>query len=236
MPRGKKTVEEPSGDATPVKQLLKALEADRKRQQEEEKKRSEEHRELMQVLVGLAKGRGRTFKRDDASSEEESGTDAGGHSAGRAVVGKEPTLTKFSEKDTDVEHFLTGFERVATAYKWPDEMWVLKLVPLLTGRVLAAYANMDQEAAKDYGYVKKAILRRFDINKETYQQRFRTMKKAEIQSYIELGVQLKDLLRKWTAVAKDNPEELAEITVMEQLQNNMPRDLQVWIYERNQRQ
>uniref|UniRef100_A0A1X7UPP9 Uncharacterized protein n=1 Tax=Amphimedon queenslandica TaxID=400682 RepID=A0A1X7UPP9_AMPQE len=123
MPRGKKTVEEPSGDATPVKELLEALEADRKRQQEQEKKRSEEHRELMGVLV--------------------------------------------------------GFERVATAYKWPDEMW--KLVPLLTGRALAAYANMDQEAAKDYGNVKKAILRRFDINKETYRQRFRTMKKAETQ-------------------------------------------------------
>uniref|UniRef100_A0A1X7TB93 CCHC-type domain-containing protein n=1 Tax=Amphimedon queenslandica TaxID=400682 RepID=A0A1X7TB93_AMPQE len=111
-------------------------------------------------------------------------------------------------------------------------MWVLKLVPLLTGRALAAYANKDQEAAKDYGNVKKAILQRFDINEETYRQRFWTMKKAETQSYIELGVQLKDLFRKWTAVAKDNPEELAEIMVMEQLQNNMQGDLQVWIREK----
>uniref|UniRef100_A0A1X7VA14 SCAN box domain-containing protein n=1 Tax=Amphimedon queenslandica TaxID=400682 RepID=A0A1X7VA14_AMPQE len=115
MPREKKTVEEPSGDTTPVKELLEALEADRKWQQEHKKKCSEEHRELM---------------------------------------------------------------------------------------------------------------------RETYRQRFWTMKKAETQSYIEFGVQLKDLFRKWTAVAKNNPEELAEITVMEQLQNNMPRDLQVWICEK----
>lgn len=51
--------------------------------------------------------------------------------------------------------------------------------------------------------MKKAILR-FDINEETYWQHFRTRKKAETQSYIELGAQLKDLFRKWTAAAKDN--------------------------------
>ena len=173
--------------------------------------------------------RGKPSDSDHGSSEESADELT---TENRRVVGREPTLTKFSEKDTDIEHFLTGFERVATAYKWPEELWVLKLVPLLTGRALAAYANMDQDAAASYRNVKKAILRRFDINEETYRQRFRSMKKSETQSYMELGVQLKDLFRKWTATAKDNIEELVEILVMEQLLSDMPRELQVWIRQK----
>ena len=67
-----------------------------------------------------------------------------------AEATKEPTLAKFCETDTDIEHFLTGFERVARAYKWSEDMWVLKLIPLLTGRAMAAYSNMEQEMARDY--------------------------------------------------------------------------------------
>ena len=84
-----------------------------------------------------------------------------------AEATKEPTLVKVCETDTDIKNFLTGFERVARAYKWSEDMWVLKLIPLLTGRCMAAYANMDPEMARDYEEVKQAILHRFDINKET---------------------------------------------------------------------
>ena len=107
-------------------------------------------------------------EREDYSSSDETESELGEDKEVRGVGGREPVLMKFSEKDTDIEHVLTGFERVATAYRWPDELWVLKLAPLLTGRALAAYANMDQEEAKSYKNVKKAILRRFDINEETY--------------------------------------------------------------------
>ena len=61
---------------------------------------------------------------------------------------------------------------MARAYKWSEDMWVLKLIPLLTGRAMTAYANMDQEMARDYEEVKQAILHRFDINEKTYHQRF----------------------------------------------------------------
>ena len=44
---------------------------------------------------------------------------------------------------------------MARAYKWSDDMWV---IPLLSGRAMAAYANMDQEMEKDYEEVKQAIL------------------------------------------------------------------------------
>ena len=46
---------------------------------------------------------------------------------------REARLQKLTETE-DIEHFLTMFERVANAYKWPDDVWVLRLAPLLTGK------------------------------------------------------------------------------------------------------
>ena len=206
MPRGRKTkVTEPEAEGSPslVKELLEVMETERTRQMEEqrerEERRTEEHKELMRVLAGLMKKRVKRKlmeEREDYSSSDETESEPGEDKAVRGIG--EPVLMKFSEKDTDIEHFLMGFERVATAYRWSDELWVVKLAPLLTGRALASYANMDQEEAKSYKNVKKAILRRFDINEETYRQRFRSTRKTGPQSYVELGVQLKDLFRKWT--------------------------------------
>ena len=44
---------------------------------------------------------------------------------------KEATMKKLSEID-DIENYLTTFERVAMAFKYPEEMWSLKLALYLT--------------------------------------------------------------------------------------------------------
>ena len=54
----------------------------------------------------------------------------------------EAGLQKLTKTD-DTEHFLTMFKTVAKTYKWPDDVWVLMLSLLLTGKAQAAYANMD---------------------------------------------------------------------------------------------
>ena len=242
MPRGRKPkagVAEAEGTPTTMKELIDVMERKQTRYKEEEKereeKRSEEHRELMRVLTGLVKRKKKTKRTrrrasrrsdmeddgdgeedDSSSSSEAAESESEGVKEARKVGGREPVLAKFCEKEMDTEHFLTGFERIATAYMWPDERWVLRLAPLLTGKALAAYANMDAKAARSYQNVKKAILRRFDINEETYRQKFRSTRKTGSQSYVELGVQLMDLFRKWTVSAKDI-ESMTEMIVMEQL-------------------
>ena len=65
----------------------------------------------------------------------------------------EARLQKLTDTD-DIEHFLTMFERVANAYKWPNNVWVLKLASLLTGKAQAAYANMDSVKSQDFPEVK----------------------------------------------------------------------------------
>lgn len=107
-------------------------------QKEEEEKRAwlEQHEKekrewFEQIKSSLPNG-------DSASSE------TGEHGKPR-----EARLQKLTETD-DIEHFLTMFERVANAYKWPDDVWVLKLAPLLTGKAQAAYANMNSGKSKEF--------------------------------------------------------------------------------------
>lgn len=80
---------------------------------------------------------------------------------------KEPKMHPFKE-DEDIEHYLTTFERIALACRWPREDWGLQLVPLLTGKARAAYVAMDIEYAMEYDSVKEAILAKYEINTETY--------------------------------------------------------------------
>ena len=48
------------------------------------------------------------------------------------------------------------------------EHWSFKLAPQLTGKAQQAYAALQPDEAKTYEMVKVAILRRYNINEETY--------------------------------------------------------------------
>ena len=80
-------------------------------------------------------------------------------------------LTKLSEQD-DIEAYLTTFERMMAAHRVEEAHWAYKLAPQLTGRAQQAYAALPADQAGTYEVVKAAILRRYDINEETYRQRF----------------------------------------------------------------
>ena len=101
----------------------------------------------------------------------------------------------------------------------------------MAGKAQQAYTAMSPELATNYVEVKAAILRRYDINAETYRRRFRTAKKKEGEAYLELATRLIDLLKKWMSDCT-TVEEIKEKIVTEQLLNTMPRDLRIWVGER----
>ncbi len=79
-----------------------------------------------------------------------------------------------------------------TAHEVPENRW---LAPQLSGRAQQAYAALNSEAASGYTKVKEAILRRYDVNEETYRQRFRTA------SMNDMRVRL---TKKWTVIPSRN--------------------------------
>ncbi|KAI7812514.1 hypothetical protein IRJ41_003201 [Triplophysa rosa] len=143
---------------------------------------------------------------------------------------KEPKLEKFTEFD-DVEHFLITFERIAAACRWTKQDWAFRLLPLLTGKARAAYVHMDVDESLIYENVKSAILRKFEINRETYRQRFRLLDVEPFESPKELYVWLKEQYVKWMQPKGKNVEEIGEVIILEQYLQMLSPELQVWVRE-----
>lgn len=153
-------------------------------------------------------------------------------SAERSVMTrmKEPKLHPLTKED-DVEHFLTTFERMAAVCQWPEETWSIRLVPLLTGKARSAFVAMDSDDTEDYKKVKEAILKKYDINEETYRQRFRATDILPGESPKELYVRLKELFSKWIKPEQSTVHEISEVIIMEQFMRMMSMEMQVWIKE-----
>ena len=104
------------------------------------------------------------------------------------------TIPKLEDGD-DIEQYLTTFERLATAYRWPRAEWAVQLVPYLTGKARSAYVAMDVNESMDYDNVKEAILAKYEINEEMYRQRFREPHIQPGETPRELYHRLKDLYK-----------------------------------------
>ncbi|XP_073803618.1 uncharacterized protein [Danio rerio] len=143
-----------------------------------------------------------------------------------------PRLEKLNETD-DVEHFLVTFQQIAVACRWNRSDWVWHLIPLLTGKARAAYVNMEVTESADYDKVKSAILKKNDINVETYRQRFRSLAVNPSESPKELYSRLKELFTKWIQPKGKTVEEVSEAIILEQYLRILSPELQVWIRERD---
>ena len=150
--------------------------------------------------------------------------------SGRCRFFSEPRLEKLTESD-DIEHFLMTFEKLSAACKWPKDDWVFRLIPLLTGKARSAYVHMDVEESQDYENVKNAILRKYDINPETYRQRFRSSDVEVGETPKELYVRLKELYQKWIQPKDKTVKDVGEIIIMEQYLRMLSPELQIWIKE-----
>ncbi|XP_041918589.1 uncharacterized protein LOC121682500 [Alosa sapidissima] len=142
------------------------------------------------------------------------------------------TVPKLEEGD-DVEQYLMTFERLATAYRWPRADWAVYLVPYLTGRARAAYVAMDMQNAMGYDQVKTAILAKYEINGETYRQRFRDPDWRAGETPRELYDRLRDLYRKWVRPAEKTVEQIGELFILEQYLRTLAPDIRVWVKEHN---
>ena len=193
------------------------LASERARREQEMAEARHRLEEELQVLRSLVEGA--QLRREDATTSR------------KLLMGLDGAkLTKLSDHD-DIEAFLTTFERMMTAYEVPMERWAFVLAPQLTGKAQQAYAAMGEADAGKYKKLREAILLRYDINSETYRQRFRQARTKTDESPRQLATRLWDLAQKWL---KDcgTVEAMFETVVLEQLLNTLPGDIRVWVRER----
>ncbi|XP_055020148.1 uncharacterized protein LOC129411887 [Boleophthalmus pectinirostris] len=136
------------------------------------------------------------------------------------------------EEGDDIEQYLTTFERLATAYQWPELEWAVRLIPYLTGKARAAYVAMDFEESCNYKKVKEAILMKYEINEDVYRQRFREPDLQPGETPREFYNRLKDLYLKWMQPEKKAKEQVGEVLILEQFYRSLSPELRVWVKER----
>ncbi|ETW98513.1 MAG: hypothetical protein ETSY2_42715 [Candidatus Entotheonella gemina] len=139
-------------------------------------------------------------------------------------------LTRLSDQD-DIEAYLLTFERMMQAYEVDRPRWTYRLAPQLTGKAQQAYAALSITDASDYDTLKTAILRRYNINEETYRRQFRSAKLKKGETPRELVIRLRDLVKKWGREC-GTLDALFDLMVKEQLLNCLPEEVRVWIRER----
>ena len=138
-------------------------------------------------------------------------------------------VAKLTDTD-DIEGYLTTFERQMAAYDIYKSRWAFLLAPKLTGRAQQAYMAIDTEEAGDYMAIKRAILKRYDVNEESYRRRLRARTRKPDESYVNLATDIMDLGRKWLSECKDLSDALEKIGI-EQLLSVLPEEVRVWVRE-----
>ncbi|KAG5277592.1 hypothetical protein AALO_G00119390, partial [Alosa alosa] len=92
---------------------------------------------------------------------------------------------------------------------------------------------MDMQNAMGYDQVKTAILAKYEINGETYRQRFRDPDWRAGETPRELYDRLRDLYRKWVRPAEKTVEQIGELFILEQYLRTLAHDIRVWVKEHN---
>ena len=131
----------------------------------------------------------------------------------------------------DIEQYLTTFERLAMAYRWPREDWAVYLVLYLSGKARSAFVAMDMNDSMDYAKVKEAVLAKYEINEEVYRRGFREPDICSGETPKELYQRLKDLFRKWMRLEEKTVEEVAETLILEQFFRTLSPEVKVWVKE-----
>ncbi|XP_077186682.1 uncharacterized protein LOC143834038 [Paroedura picta] len=131
----------------------------------------------------------------------------------------------------DTKAFLASFEQVAEACRWPQEEWVTRLLPALSGEPEQAFSNLDVRDRGDYAKVKAAILRGDAMWRERQRQYFRRFCYQEAEGPRGTYSRLQELCHGWLRVKRQTKEQILELLILEQFLTILPPEIQSWVRE-----
>nr|XP_020671071.1 zinc finger protein 197-like isoform X2 [Pogona vitticeps] len=131
----------------------------------------------------------------------------------------------------DAKSFLSAFEQVAEACRWPREDWVGRLVPALRGGVEQYICQLEPMDRLDYQKVKGAILKSDIVRMELKRQHFRQCSYQELEGPRRAYDQLQELCRQWLKPDRHSKEQILELIIQEQLLATLPPEVQSWLRE-----
>ena len=142
-------------------------------------------------------------------------------------------LAPFDEKD--VELYLTTFEKIAIAEKWPKAQWCSIIQSHLTGKALKAFSKLEVNDLNNYIMLKENILAEYELNAEVYRKRFRNSYKRTADSYTDFAQFVILNFERWIASLGANADfnMLKQVILKEQFFNQVPEDLRLYLLDKN---
>ena len=141
-------------------------------------------------------------------------------------------LNPLSDKD-DIDVYLSSFERLADANKWPQSDWATRLAAVLTGKAREAFTRMPVEDTGDFSKLKNAILMAYDLTPEAYRIRFRSVRKQKDETHQQYSVCVRTILKQWLKGQNVNDfANLQELLIKEQMLESYYPGLQIYLKDR----
>ena len=135
-------------------------------------------------------------------------------------------------RETEVDAYFLAFEHIASALRWPSEVWPLLLQCKIYGKAQDAVAALPVEESLSYEHVKSAILRVYKLVPEAYRQKFRTCRKPSDQSYVEFAREKGTLFDKWCSSCEvADYKSLREMVLVEEFKRCLPDRIVVYLNE-----
>ncbi|CAM4628940.1 unnamed protein product [Lepidochelys kempii] len=214
------------------KQRQHEQEEKERERQEKERERQEKERERQE------KERERQEKEKQRQHELELARLRSSGAPAAASVGGPKTARNFDKcflaqrkEGEDMDSFLTAFENACELHRVDPADRLQFLTPLLDPKAVEVYSRMTGPEAGDYELFKQALLREFGLTPEMYRRRFRSQRKTPEVTYLQLANRMQGYARKWTAGARAK-EDLLDLIVLEQLYEQCPSDLRLWLVDK----
>src|SRR6266496_53913 len=173
-------------------------------------------REMRKLDRAKAGGGDRDHENDDADISD---TPVSARSSSNKFFG--PKIPAFDEVHDCMDSYLQRFERYAEGQKWVPDLWAHYLSALLKGKALDVYGRLSTDQAKDYAFVKDALLKRFQLTEEGFKTTFYTSKVEVGESPTQFIARLSNYLTRWIDLSgiDKSYESLKELMIREQYLN-----------------
>ena len=147
----------------------------------------------------------------------------------KAAHARNPKLPYFEETKDKMDSYLSRFEKYAVANKWDRSIWAAYLSALLKGRALEVYDRLSVADANDYGKLKDALLKNFDMTERGFRKKFRNDRPERSETFIQFGSRLCSYLDKWINMAKieNTFEAICDFMARDQFLESCSRELYV---------
>jgi SCAN domain len=153
-------------------------------------------------------------------------------SVGQVIAKYGRHVPKFTE--TDLVVFFNSFENLAKACTWPESSHTTLLSTVLTGKAASVYnaLSLSLDVQANYGLVKAAILKAYELTPEAYRQRFRKIRKQPGQSFVEFLFEKEKVFSRWlTSEEIREFDQLKSLIIREEFLNSLPEDVRLHILD-----